>query len=131
MPFPGDLLYWHLHLQPPVNIVLFIFVSGFDIYLIVCAWQGMVGSSDPMRRDLGTSPTARVNFGAPVWDLVASSSILTSGQWRRRAVWSRADGTVRAKHPSHGERGVGSSDQQRRPLRLVLVQVHCLEGEIG
>ena len=107
------------------------FVSGFSIYLIVCAWQRMVGSGDPMRRDiLGTSTTDRVNVGAPVWDLVASS-IITSGQWRRRAVWSRADGTVRAKHPSHGERGVGSSDQKRRPLRLVLVQVHCLDGDIG
>ena len=105
MPFPGDHLYWHLHLQPPVNDI-FMF-SRFSIYLIVCAWQGMVGSGDPMRRDiLGTSTTDRVNVGAPVWDLVASS-IITSGQWRRRAVWSRADGTVRAKHPSHGERGVG------------------------
>ena len=130
MPFPGDHLYWHLHLQPPKNIVFMFLVSGFSIYLIVCAWQRMVGSGDPMRGDLGTSTTARVNFGAPVWDLVASG-IITSGQWRRRAVWSRPDGTVRAKHPSHGERGVGSSDQQRRPLRLVLVQVHCLQGEIG
>ena len=129
MPFPGDHLYWHLHLQPPVNYI-FMFVCRFSIHLIVCAWQRMVGSSDPMRGDLGTSTTARVNFRAPVWDLVASS-IITSGQWRRRAVWSRADGTVRAKHPSHGERGVGSADEQRRPLRLVLVQVHCLEGEIG
>ena len=80
----------------------------------------MDGSSDPMRWDiLGTG----VNFGAPVWDLVAT---IMSGQWRRRSVWSGADGTVRAKHPSHGEGGVGSADQQRRPLCLVLVQVHCL-----
>ena len=80
----------------------------------------MIGNSDPMRRDLGTSG---VNFGAPV-----VASITSRGQLdgRRRAVWSGPDGAVRTKHPSHGEGGVGPTDQQRGALLLVLVHVHCL-----